>query len=76
MTPVQVLSLISFTAFLCCQACSIIFLIALRNRETMRRIAEREAEREAEYNRILDLTGEEFNKAIDEYIEKYCKDEH
>lgn len=72
MTPVQVLSLISFIAFLCCQACNIIFLIALRrhNRETMKRIAEREAE----YNRILDLTGEEFNKAIDEYIEKYCKD--
>lgn len=71
MTAVEILTAISWVAFVCCQTCVFSFLIY--SFRVGRKSQQREEARRRDYDALSRLSGDEYWKAYAEYKQKYNK---
>lgn len=71
MTVIEILTIISSVAFVCCQICFIIILIY--SFRVGRKLRRQEEARQRDYDALSRLSGDEYWKAYAEYKQKYNK---
>lgn len=69
MTAVEILSVISWVAFFCCQTC--LFAILIYSYRIGRKLRLKEEARQRDLEVLMRLSGDEYWKAYAEYKQKY-----